>query len=251
MPNSWYPKSKYNANKSLYDREFLPKRGGNKLFNMGGEIKFNPLRSKLFIQTISVIFIFFFIWGVFQFDGPLATNMQETIRVWFTKDTDLTPVFKAFQSIGFYGDSFERASFEVFAPSPMALEPMTIPVSGTVTKPYGWIMVQGQSSFHDGIVIEAPFNTPIKAAYGGTVLEVGSNERLGRYIAISHKDGLVTVYGYCSEILVKEDHIVEKGQVIGRVGRKDEASEGQLYFETNRLGEPINPMDLLERNQGV
>lgn len=251
MPNSWYPKPKYNSNRSIYEKEFLPKRGrGNFLPGKG---KFNLLKNKFFIQTISVILIFFFSWGLFQFSGPVVNNIQQTVRAWFTKDTDLTPVFNAIKTIGFYGDSFERASYEVFAPSPTnSLEPMAIPVSGTVIKPYGWVMVQGQSSFHDGIVIEAPLNTPIKAAYAGTVLEVGESEKLGRYLIISHQDGLVTTYGYCSEILINEDQIVEKSQIIGRIGSSGDSDKGQLYFETSRLGEPVNPLDLLEKNnQGI
>ncbi len=247
MPNSWYPKPKYNSNRSLYEKDFLSKRSKRYFSPRKGEFKL--LRSKLFIQTMAVILIFFFSWGLFQFDGPVVNNIQEAVRAWFTKDTDLTPVFNAIKTIGFYGDSFERASFEVFAPTPSSsLEPAAIPVSGTVIKPYGWIMVQGQSSFHDGIVIEAPLNTPIKAAYAGTVLEVGENEKLGRYLVISHQEGLVTTYGYCSEILIKEDQIVEKSQIIGRIGRVGDSDMGQLYFETSRLGEPVNPMDLLEKN---
>lgn len=251
MPNNWYPKPKYNINRSLYENDFLSKRGRKKFFPRRKEI--NLLRSKIFIQTISVILIFFFSWGLFQFDGPIINNIQQTVRAWFTKDTDLTPVFNAIKTLGFYGDSFERASYEVFAPSPTSsLEPMAIPVSGTVTKPYGWVMVQGQSTFHDGIVIEAPLNTPIKAAYGGTILEVGENEKLGRYLVISHQEGLVTTYGYCSEILVKQDQQVEKSQVVARIGSIGNSDIGQLYFETSRLGEPVNPMDLLEKsNQGI
>ena len=158
------------------------------------------------------------------------------------------PVFNAIKTIGFYGDSFERASFEVLLLPLKFIGTHGYSSFRTVIKPYGWVMVQGQSSFHDGIVIEAPLNTPIKAAYAGTVLEVGENEKLGRYIVISHKEGLVTTYGYCSEILIKEDQIVEKSQIIGRIGRVGDSEMGQLYFETSRLGEPVNPMDLLEKN---
>lgn len=251
MSNSWYPKPKYNSNRSLYEKEFLSKRGKRNFLPRKG--KFNLLRSKLFIQAISVVLIFFCSWGLFQFDGPVVNNIQQTVRTWFTRDTDLTPVFNAIKTIGFYGDSFERASYEVFAPLPTnSLEPMAIPVSGTVTKPYGWVMVQGQSSFHDGIVIEAPLNTPIKAAYAGTVLEVGENEKLGRFLVISHQDGLVTTYGHCSEILINEDQIVEKSQIIGRIGSVGDADMGHLYFETSRLGEPVNPLDLLDKsNKGI
>jgi len=210
------------------------------------------LRSKLFIQSASVLLIFLFIWVVFQFNGPIFMGMQKTIRTWFTKDTDLTPVVNVIKKIGLYGDSFERAGYEVIAPETnnSVLEPMTIPVSGTVTKPYGWTMVEGQSSFHNGIEIEAPAGSTVKAAYDGTVLEIKNHEKLGRVIVISHKAGLVTTYGYCSEILVKVDQQVKQGQVIARIGKEGE-KQAKLYFEANKLGEPVNPMELISTPKGI
>jgi len=215
---------------------------------------FKIFRSKLFLQIICSCLFFLLIWGVYQFDGPIFSEMQKSIRTWFTEDTDITPVFKAIKEIGMYGDSFERAAYEVVSPSleTQPLEPMTIPVSGTVVKPYGWTMVQGQSTFHKGLVIEAPLGTPIKSAYAGTVLEIKNDDpQLGRVIVISHRDGLVTTYGYCSEILVRVDHQVEQGEVIAKVGQGLGSEKGQLYFEVNKLGEPVNPMDLLEINTGT
>jgi len=211
------------------------------------------LRSRLFIQSASVLVIFLFIWVVFQFNGPMFVGMQDTIRTWFTKDTDLTPVVNVIKTIGLYGDSFERAGYEVMAPevNTPALEPMAIPVSGTVTKPYGWTMVEGQSSFHNGIEIEAPQGSTVKAAYDGTVLEIKNHEKLGRIIVISHKAGLVTTYGYCSEILVKVDQQVKQGQVIAKIGSIAGQKQGKLYFEANKLGEPVNPMDFISAPAGV
>lgn len=210
------------------------------------------LRSKIFIQTTSVLLIFIFFWVVFQFNSPLFVGMQNSIRGWFTKDTDLTPVVNVIKKIGLYGDSFERAGYEVIAPefNNPPLEPMTIPVSGTVTKPYGWTMVEGESSFHNGIEIQAPAGSAVKAAYDGTVLEIKNDAKLGRVIVISHKAGLVTTYGYCSEILIKADQKVTQGQAIAKIGKSGE-KQAKLYFEANKLGEPINPMDLISTNSGI
>jgi len=234
MPELWKPQSR----KTL---------GNNTRYYKGrAKRDFSLLRNRLFMQTMSVMVIFLFIWVVFQFNGPLFVGMQDAVRTWFTKDTDVTPVVNVIKKIGIYGDSFERAGYEVIAPNvaTAVLEPMTIPVSGTVTKPYGWTMVEGQSAFHDGIEIEAPLGTTIKAAYDGTVLEIKNQEET-RMISISHKDGLVTTYSYCSEVLVKVDQQVTQGQVIAKVGSRPGEKQGKLYFEVNKLGEPINPMDLL------
>lgn len=240
MPNRWKPHpQKYVGNTPFYRRK--TKR----------ELK--PLRNKLFLQTISVVIIFLFIWGIFQFNSPLFLGMQGVIRTWFTKDTDITPVIKTINKIGLYGDSFERASYEVISTNvkPQSADPMTIPVSGTVTKPFGWTMVKGQSAFNDGLYIEADAGSPVKAAYDGTVIEMRNDAKLGRTIVLSHENGLVTIYGYCSEILVNEDQQVKQGQVIAKVGRINNSSKGQLYFQVNKLGEPVNPVDLLQKGKDV
>lgn len=228
---------------------------GNNTHYYRGRAKRNygVFRNKFIVQTTSVVFIFLFIWVVFQFNGSVFIGMQDSIRTWFTKDTDITPVVNVIKKIGLYGDSFERAGYEVIAPemNSAVLEPMTIPVSGTVTKPYGWTMVEGQSSFHNGIEIEAPLGSTVKAAYDGTVLEIKNHEKLGRVIVISHKAGLVTTYGYCSEVLIKADQQITQGQVIAKIGTKDGEKQGKLYFEANQLGEPVNPMDLISTPKGI
>jgi len=241
MPELWKPQSR----KTLGSNNTRYYKGGAKK-------ELSLLRNRLFMQTMSVMVIFLFMWVVFQFNGPLFIGMQDAVRTWFTKDTDVTPVVNLIKKIGFYGDSFERAGYEVIAPNVVTpvFEPMTIPVSGTVTKPYGWTMVEGQSAFHDGIEIEAPLGTTIKAAYDGTVLEIKNQEET-RTISISHKDGLITAYSYCSEVLVKVDQQVTQGQVIAKVGSRPGEQQGKLYFEANKLGEPINPMDLISTSPGI
>ncbi|NLT94416.1 MAG: M23 family metallopeptidase [Clostridia bacterium] len=240
MAELWKPQPR----KTLGSSSYYYKRGKKRISSI--------VRSKLFIQTTSVVVIFIFFWVVFQFNSPLFVGMQKTIRDWFTKDTDLAPVINIIQKIGLYGDSFERAGYEVIAPeiTDTPLEPMTIPVSGTVVKPYGWTMIEGESSFHNGIEIQAPAGSAVKAAYDGTVLEIKNDEKLGRVIVISHKAGIVTTYGYCSEILIKADQQVTQGQVIARIGRKGE-EQAKLYFEANKLGEPVNPMELISTSPGI
>ncbi|SMB80432.1 Peptidase family M23 [Desulfonispora thiosulfatigenes DSM 11270] len=208
--------------------------------------------SKFFIQTVSTILIFLSIWVAFSMEGPMWYKTQAAMRDWFVKDTDIKAVFNVVKQIGFKGDTFERAGFEVINPANNnANEPMAIPVSGTVTVPFGWGKDSGKSNFHNGIVINAPISTAVKAAYSGTVLEIKDDEKLGRTLILSHKNGLMTVYGYCSEILVKENEVIEKGQIIAKTGKGKSTPEGQLYFEANRLGEPVNPMDLLEIDKGI
>lgn len=208
--------------------------------------------NRLFLQTIITILIFLSIWFIFKMNGPLWFSIQGSIRTWFTEDADASVLIKAVEKIGMYDDSFDRATYEVISPfDNKPIEPMAIPVSGTVTVPYGWVKSNGHPHFHEGLVIKTPAGTAIKAAYAGTVLDIKEDGQYKRTLVISHPNGLVTVYGYCSEILVRKDQKVEKGQIIAKVGKVKDKEEAYLYFEANRLGEPVNPLDLLEKEKNI
>lgn len=55
----------------------------------------------------------------------------------------------------------------------------------------------------------------------------------GNYVKIRHSDGSYTLYAHLAKdsITVKEDDVVEQGQVIGKMGRSGDASETKLHFE--------------------
>lgn len=48
---------------------------------------------------------------------------------------------------------------------------------------------------------------------GGTVIETGENEKIGKYIKIKHENA-VSIYGNCNKLYAKESEHVRKGQVI-------------------------------------
>lgn len=48
---------------------------------------------------------------------------------------------------------------------------------------------------------------------GGTVIETGKNDKLGKYIKVQHENA-VSIYGNCSKLYAAESEHVRKGQVI-------------------------------------
>lgn len=208
----------------------------------------NPYRflRKILWQSMASLLIFLLIWGVFQLESrsPLVAVMQDKIRGWFSEDSDITPVIKFFNDVGLWGDTFERAAFEA---SSLTENPglLAVPVSGQISKPFGWIVGTGESrSFHDGIIITAAEGTPIKAAMAGTVMRLANEEEKGRVLEISSKDGRIFTYGHCQEILVNLNDQVSIGQVIAKVGKTGKASSPQLYFRITKEGEPVDPAEL-------
>jgi murein DD-endopeptidase MepM/ murein hydrolase activator NlpD len=99
---------------------------------------------------------------------------------------------------------------------------------------------------HAGIDFAAPPGTPILAAGAGRVVDAGPNGGYGRWVKISHADGLATGYAHLSRIApgVRRSARVRQGQVIGFVGSSGLSTGPHLHFELHRAGRPVDPLSL-------
>lgn len=117
------------------------------------------------------------------------------------------------------------------------------PVSGTVTSRFGarW----GRS--HKGIDIGAPKGTVIKAAASGTVTvaQYGYSGGYGNYVMISHGNGIQTLYGHCTSLLVTAGTYVTQGQAIATVGNTGNSQGNHLHLEIRVNGVAQNPQNYL------
>jgi murein DD-endopeptidase MepM/ murein hydrolase activator NlpD len=116
------------------------------------------------------------------------------------------------------------------------------PIEGAITGPFG---PRGKHSHHEGIDIDGSDGDRIRAAASGTVAFAGSNGDYGRTVIIDHGDGLRTLYGHASKLLVKEGDEVHAGDVIAAVGHSGNARGSHLHFEVRRDGRPVNPLPYL------
>ncbi|MDR1062306.1 MAG: peptidoglycan DD-metalloendopeptidase family protein [Clostridiales bacterium] len=99
---------------------------------------------------------------------------------------------------------------------------------------------------HTGIDIPAPTGTSIAAAKGGTVIISGVQGGYGNTVVISHGDGLTTLYGHCSKLLVKSGQTVQQGAVIAKVGSTGVSTGPHLHFEVRKNGSPVQPLDYVK-----
>jgi murein DD-endopeptidase MepM/ murein hydrolase activator NlpD len=99
---------------------------------------------------------------------------------------------------------------------------------------------------HAGIDFAAPPGTPILAAGAGRVVEAGPNGGYGRWVKISHANGLATGYAHLSRIApgVRRSARVRQGQVIGYVGSSGLSTGPHLHFELHRNGRPVDPLSM-------
>lgn len=201
---------------------------------------------KLLRQTVVSAGVFLLVLTVFQNDSIFGQQCQAVLREGFTIDSDLTPVAQMFTNVSWDSPSIplEEQAVQVNAPFAKVTEAMAVPVAGKVIEQYGWNQEAINHSFAEGILIETAPDEQIRAAYAGTVTSL-AKESDYYMIVLSHTNGLVTTYGNCSQVYIRPDGLVEKGDVIGVTANSSDTS-GQLYFAAKYLGEPINPLDLLQ-----
>lgn len=120
-----------------------------------------------------------------------------------------------------------------------------------VSSNFGWRRhpITGRSTLHEGIDFSAPVGTPILAASGGIVTEARYRSGYGKMVEITHGDGLVTRYAHASSILVRLGDVVEKGQLIARVGATGRTTGAHLHFEVRLEDQPLDPMLFLPKDQ--
>ncbi len=128
--------------------------------------------------------------------------------------------------------------------------PFSLPAAqmleGNVTSGYGCREdpFTGERDFHTGIDIAAPLGTPVRAAYAGTVEEVGASRVYGNCVLLRH-EGFETRYCHCDEILVSKGERIKAGDVIALVGETGRATGPHLHFELLLDGEAADPTEVI------
>jgi len=116
-----------------------------------------------------------------------------------------------------------------------------------ITSPYGWRThpIFGTSRYHSGIDIGADYGDSVRAADGGVVIYADWMSGYGKTVIIEHGNGISTLYGHNSELLVSEGQRVRKGEVVSRVGSTGNSTGPHLHFEVRQNGSPTSPLDYL------
>ena len=121
------------------------------------------------------------------------------------------------------------------------------PVSGPITSPFGYRVhpVTGTTRFHSGLDFGVEFGTPIRCADNGVVIHADWYGGYGNCVIVQHSNGLSTLYGHQSKILVKQGDTILQGQVLGLVGSTGMSTGPHLHFEVRQSGTPVDPLGYL------
>ena len=116
------------------------------------------------------------------------------------------------------------------------------PTSGIITSRFGY----RRSGLHTGLDIANSVGTPIKAAASGTVKFSGTTTTgYGKYIVISHGNGIETYYAHCSKLYVSAGEKVKQGQTIAAMGSTGNSTGSHLHLEIRVNGACQNPQNYL------
>lgn len=118
------------------------------------------------------------------------------------------------------------------------------PVDGQVISEFGGDKAGG--GFNDGISIQAPEGTPVKAASGGTVVYSGNQlQGYGNLIIIRHQSGYLSSYSHLKELELKKGENISQGDIVGHVGKTGNVPSPQLHFGIRKGREPVDPKNYL------
>lgn len=98
---------------------------------------------------------------------------------------------------------------------------------------------------HPGLDISAPEGTAFLATAGGRVVFAGTKPGYGKTIEIDHGFGYVTRYAHAASINVKRGERVDRGALLGEIGRTGIATAPHLHYEVLVDGQAANPRNYL------
>ncbi|MBE6623380.1 MAG: hypothetical protein E7621_04265 [Ruminococcaceae bacterium] len=107
--------------------------------------------------------------------------------------------------------------------------------------------ISKKREFHNGLDIPAPRGTKIFAASGGTVVKAAWYGGYGNCVIINHGGGVMTLYGHCNKLNVKEGQSVKQGDTIAFVGSTGYSTGNHLHFTVYENGNTaVNPWNYLK-----
>ena len=113
----------------------------------------------------------------------------------------------------------------------------------------GQALTPGADEAHRGVDIAVPVGTPGRAAGGGSAVEVGQDPEYGEFVLLEHRDGIRSMYGHLSRVLVTAGDTVAAGRVIGLSGNSGRSTAPHLHFEIRRGDRRVDPMSMVREGR--
>ena len=130
-------------------------------------------------------------------------------------------------------------------PPPLIAFAQPLP-DGEVGSPFGLRQLpwEEHARLHAGVDMVAPAPEPVLASADGVVSRVGQDPGYGRFVELTHAEGLKTRYGHLDRFAegVAEGVALKAGQPVGRLGSTGTSTGVHLHFEVRDAQDrPMNP----------
>lgn len=124
---------------------------------------------------------------------------------------------------------------------------------GYISSPFGRRSdpLSGRLSVHKGVDFAAKAGSDVVAVAAGVVTASGRRSGYGNTVEIGHADGYVTLYAHNQSNLVQVGDLVQRGQVIAKVGSTGRSTGSHVHFEVTQNGRVVNPSSYIARVSGV
>ena len=143
------------------------------------------------------------------------------------------------------GDEAAQSTFAGFDDT----QKMSWPVQGEILLDYSmdttvYYQTLDQYKCNPGVLIATDTNTPVNAAFEGTVASITNDAALGTVVVLDMGNGYQASYGQLKDVAVNVGDTVAQGQTIGTVAQPTKyfGEEGShLYFELTKDSVPADP----------
>ena len=125
---------------------------------------------------------------------------------------------------------------------------MSKPIEGLKSSEFGvrrFINNQPRNR-HTGLDLAAPSGTEIRAPLSGKVVLIGNFYYRGNTVFLDHGGGLISTYSHLNDVLVQNQDLITKNQIIGKVGQTGRVTGPHLHWQTILSGIPVDPELFLE-----
>ena len=120
---------------------------------------------------------------------------------------------------------------------------LSLPVRGNIVGRFGRHKHADFNSYtvSNGISVQAPAGTPIRAVFDGEVIFADYFKGYGNMIIVDHGGGFFSLYAHASSVAKRVGSKVARNDVLASVGDLDSAKGPMLYFEIRYQGKPVDP----------
>lgn len=119
---------------------------------------------------------------------------------------------------------------------------LPLPLKGKVTGGYGWKTDKKTylKSFSPGIEITGNKKSAVYSVADGVIAYIGTLRGYGNFLIVEHEDGYYSMYSGLESLIVKENHVVRRGEKLGNT------PTGVIKFELRRGRDPIDPIEWIK-----